>query len=50
MAKATGMLTLKDLEARVRAGSIDTVVVAFTDHYGSLHGKRFDAVTLAQDL
>ena len=25
------------------SGSIDTVVVAFTDHYGRLHGKRFDA-------
>ncbi len=38
-----GMLDVDDLEARVGEGAIDTVVVAFTDHYGRLHGKRFDA-------
>ena len=38
-----GMLTLKDLRSKTSAGEIDTVVVAFADHYGRLHGKRFDA-------
>ena len=32
-----------ELEAAVHAGQVDTVVVAFTDHYGRLLGKRFDA-------
>jgi glutamine synthetase len=37
------MLTRADLEARVKRGEIDTVVVVFTDHYGRFMGKRFDA-------
>jgi glutamine synthetase len=37
------MLTLEELGQRVEADEIDTVVVAFTDHYGRIHGKRFDA-------
>ena len=37
------MLTLTDLESRVRADSIDTVILAFCDHYGRLLGKRLDA-------
>ena len=31
------------LASKVADGSIDTVVVGFTDHYGRLCGKRFDA-------
>ncbi|RMG68449.1 MAG: glutamine synthetase [Bacteroidetes bacterium] len=31
------------MQAAVQDGSIDTVVLAFTDHYGRLSGKRFDA-------
>lgn len=38
-----GTLTLADLSKRVRAGEIDTVIVAFTDLYGRLVGKRLDA-------
>lgn len=38
-----GMLDPKELEKLVGSGKIDTVVAAFTDHYGRLHGKRFDA-------
>jgi glutamine synthetase len=38
-----GMLTIDDLGRRVESGEIDTVVVGFTDHYGRVHGKRFDA-------
>ena len=34
------MLTLKELESAVGDGSIDTVVVAFTDMQGRLMGKR----------
>jgi glutamine synthetase len=37
------MLTLEDLGPLVEAGDIETVVVGFTDHYGRLCGKRFDA-------
>jgi len=44
-----GMLTLDDLRAKTDAGEIDTVVVAFADHYGRLHGKRFDASFFLDD-
>ena len=40
---ARGMLTLDELRAKAEAGEIDTVILAFADHYGRLHGKRFDA-------
>jgi glutamine synthetase len=36
-------MTVQALRDAVAAGTIDTVVVAFTDHYGRLVGKRFDA-------
>ncbi len=38
-----GLLSAEDLEKKVATGEIDTVVMAFTDHYGRLNGKRFDA-------
>ena len=38
-----GALTLRELRQRVEAGEIETVVVAFPDHYGRLMGKRYDA-------
>ncbi len=37
------MLTTDELATEVAAGTIDTVLVAFTDHYGRLMGKRYDA-------
>ena len=40
---SNGKLTLDELKAEVKAGSIDTVVVAFTDMQGRLTGKRFHA-------
>ncbi len=43
MTDRRGLLDLETLEQAVRDDSIDTVIVAFTDHYGRLHGKRFDA-------
>jgi glutamine synthetase len=36
-------LTLDDLRARIEAGEIDTVVLAFTDMQGRLQGKRLHA-------
>jgi glutamine synthetase len=42
-ADVRGMLTLEQLRKRIPAGDIDTVVVGFTDHYGRLLGKRYDA-------
>jgi glutamine synthetase len=36
-------MLVDELRTAVSAGQIDTVVVAFTDHYGRLLGKRFDA-------
>ena len=41
-----GMLTLDALRDAVAGDEIDTVVVGFTDHYGRLMGKRFDAGVL----
>lgn len=37
------MLSGDDLRVAVTEGTVDTVVVAFTDHFGRLMGKRFDA-------
>ncbi|MCB0688642.1 MAG: glutamine synthetase [Saprospiraceae bacterium] len=41
--KPKGILTIQELEERVEVGDIETVVVGFTDQYGRLMGKRFDA-------
>lgn len=38
-----GKITLQELQTMVTMGAIETVIVAFTDHYGRLVGKRFDA-------
>ncbi len=38
-----GKLSLEELIQAVQEEQIETVVVAFTDHYGRLVGKRFDA-------
>ncbi len=42
-------MTSDELIDLVRAGEIDTVMVAFTDHYGRLLGKRFDADFFVED-
>ena len=44
-----GLLSIDELRNLVEADEIDTVVVGFTDHYGRLHGKRFDAGFYLQD-
>lgn len=38
-----GKLNLKQLRKKVKKEQIETIIVAFTDHYGRLVGKRFDA-------
>lgn len=38
-----GKLSLEELSQAVQEEQIETVVVAFIDHYGRLVGKRFDA-------
>ena len=37
------MISIGDLKTKVEQGEVDTVVLGFTDHYGRLCGKRFDA-------
>lgn len=39
----SGKLTIDDLRALISSSEIETVLVAFTDLYGRLMGKRFDA-------
>lgn len=43
MKNVRGMLTLAELAQLVAQDEIETVVVGFTDHFGRLMGKRFDA-------
>jgi glutamine synthetase len=45
-----GMLDLESLRVHVEADEIETVIVAFTDHYGRVHGKRFDASFFVEDI
>jgi glutamine synthetase len=45
-----GMLTVDQLRDLVAKGDIDTVVAGFTDHYGRLIGKRFDAGMFVEDI
>ena len=37
------MLDLQQLQQKIETADIETVIVAFTDHYGRLIGKRFDS-------
>jgi glutamine synthetase len=50
MNKPLGLLDVADLAKLARAGEIETVVVGFTDHYGRLLGKRFDAEMFVEDI
>jgi len=43
MSRPQGLLDLADLTDLVRTGDIETVLVVFTDLYGRMVGKRFDA-------
>ncbi len=42
-------MTLEELQAAVSSGEVHTVVVGFTDLYGRLMGKRFDADFFLED-
>jgi glutamine synthetase len=44
------MLTAEELGRLVDAGEVDTVVVGFSDHYGRLCGKRYDAEFFIEDV
>ena len=50
MSATTGMLSQADLERRVAAGEIDTVIVAFCDMQGRLTGKRVSARLFVDDV
>ena len=44
------MLSIEELTALVGDGTIDTVIVGFTDHYGRVHGKRSDATFFLETM
>src|SRR5918998_1033974 len=44
------MLTVDELTTLVGAGDIETVIVAFSDHYGRLCGKRYDAEFFLEEI
>ena len=43
------MITFEDLQELVSQELIETVIVGFTDHYGRLAGKRYDAGMFVED-
>ena len=43
-------MKLDELARRVREGELETVLVGFTDHYGRLLGKRFDAEMFVAEI
>src|SRR5215218_728542 len=45
-----GMLSVDDLREEAEAGTIDTVVTAFTDMQGRLFGKRIQAEFFLEDV
>ena len=38
-----GKLSIETLQKAVNSEIIETIIVSFTDHYGRMIGKRFDA-------
>lgn len=50
MERPRGILTLAELRELVTSHEIHTVDVAFTDHYGRLMGKSYDAQFFLQEL
>ena len=48
--KTSGLLTAAELAKLVQQGEIETVVVGFTDHYGRMLGKRFDAEMFVENV
>jgi glutamine synthetase len=49
LSQIKGMLSLERLAELVAEGQVETVVVAFTDHYGRLCGKRYDAEMFVEE-
>ncbi len=49
MATNQGLLSVQELESKVSAGDIDTVILAFTDIQGRLVGKRMSARLFVED-
>ena len=45
-----GRLTLDQLREKAGIGQVETVVGGFTDHYGRLMGKRFDAQFFLEEI
>lgn len=43
MSRGPGLLDITELTQKVTEGVVETVIAGFTDHYGRLMGKRFDA-------
>jgi glutamine synthetase len=43
-------MKLDELAKQVKAGEIETVLVAFTDHYGRLLGKRYDGEMFVEQI
>src|SRR5258706_11983501 len=50
MSKPSGLLRPTELARLAGQGEIETVVVGFTDHYGRLLGKRFDAELFVEEI
>ena len=50
MTKPRGLMSVEQLRGMVAAGTIETVVAGFTDHYGRLMGKRFDAEMFVDEV
>jgi glutamine synthetase len=49
LSQLRGMLSLERLRELVAQDHIETVIVGFTDHYGRLCGKRYDAEMFVED-
>ncbi len=49
MSQLRGMLSVERLRELVAQDQIETVIVGFTDHYGRLCGKRYDAEMFVDD-
>src|SRR5215471_13083520 len=45
-----GMLGLEQLREMAAQEKIETVIVGFTDHYGRLTGKRYDAEMFVEEI
>ena len=50
MGKVRGMLTIDEARQLVHDDELETVVVGFTDHFGRLMGKRFDAEFFVDEI